>query len=70
MGFMNDQWGSRKQNNAIDCLFVKLLLFELKRHTREFTTIMAMDTTTCYDCFPSFYQVFVSDAMFSQKRRA
>ena len=49
MGFTNDQWGNRKMKSAIDCLSMKLLSFESKRHTRECTAIMAMDAAACYD---------------------
>ena len=49
MGFTNDQWGNRKMKSAIDCLSMKLLSFESKRHTHECTAVMAMDAAACYD---------------------
>ena len=47
MGFTNDQWSNRKQKSATDYLSIKLLTFESKRYTREFTAVMVMDAAAC-----------------------
>ena len=47
--FIPEQWGNRKNENAIDYLTMKLLTCENMRITRHSTALMAMDAAACYD---------------------
>ena len=47
--FIPEQWGDRKNKNALDCLTMKLLTCETMRIARRSTALMAMDALACYD---------------------
>ena len=49
MGFVPEQWGSRKNRNSTDCATMKMLTFESCRHRRTWVAMMAMDAAACYD---------------------
>ena len=47
--FVNEQWGNRKNKNALDCLTMKLLTCESARIMKSNMALMAMDAAACYD---------------------
>ena len=47
--FIAEQWGNRKNRNAIDCLTMKMLTCESTRIMRRRAALMAMDAAACYD---------------------
>ena len=49
MGFVPEQWGSRKNRNSTDCATMKMLTFESCRHRGTWVAMMAMDAAACYN---------------------
>ena len=49
MGFVPEQWGSRKNRNSTDCATMKMLTFESCRHRHTWVAMMAMDAAAFYD---------------------
>ena len=47
--FVDEQWGNRKNKNALDCLTMKILTCESARIMKTNMALMAMDAAACYD---------------------